>query len=120
MGDSLRLRIAPSEMVRLMEAERIEETIHFGLKDTARLTYGLECAEVEEIAVKHESTRVTVMLPVAMARAWAEGGDVGVYGQVSVSTGRLEIAVEKDWACLDKSEAENADTFPNPNQGANC
>jgi hypothetical protein len=37
-----------------------------------------------------------------------------------VSTGQLEIAVEKDWACLDKDEAENVDTFPNPNAGASC
>jgi hypothetical protein len=37
-----------------------------------------------------------------------------------VPDGWLKIAVEKDWACLDDSDEDNADTFPNPNQGANC
>jgi hypothetical protein len=119
-GDSLRLRIAPSELLRLMEAGRIEETVHFGLEADARLTYALEVGVGGELAVRHQGTRVAVVLPAAIARAWAQGNDVGVYGSVAVSGGLLEIAVEKDWACLDKSDPENADTFPNPNEGASC
>lgn len=119
-GDSLRFRVAPSDVSRLMETGQVEDTIHFGPSDDARLTYALELADQGEIAVRYETARVTVVLPAAMARIWAEGTDVGVYGSVPVATGRLEIAVEKDWACLDKSEVENADTFPNPRQGANC
>jgi hypothetical protein len=119
-GDSLRLRVAPTEVARLIETGRVEETIHFGLENDARLTYALEFASVDAIAVRYEGARVAVVLPSAMARGWAEGDDVGLYGSVEVSSGRLEIAVEKDWACLDKSDAGNADTFPNPNLGANC
>jgi hypothetical protein len=119
-GDSLRLRIGPSELERLMESGRIEETVHFGLKDDARLTYALEIGDGDELAVRHEGTRVAVVLPPAMARAWAQGNDVGVYGRFAVSGGLLEIVVEKDWACLDKNDAEDADTFPNPNQGPTC
>jgi hypothetical protein len=119
-GDSLRLRIAPSEMARLLETGRIEETVHFGMRDEARLTYALEHAAEDAVAVRHEGTGVTVILPSPAARAWAGGDDVGVYGTVAVSSGSLEIAVEKDWACLDKSDADNADTFPNPLQGASC
>ncbi|UWZ83949.1 DUF7009 family protein [Occallatibacter riparius] len=119
-GDSLRLRVGPAELQRLIETGRIEETVHFGLEEDARLTYALEVGGEEPIAVRHAGTRVVVILPVEMARAWARGEDVGVYGGVAVSSGRLEIAVEKDWACLDKSDGENADTFPNPNQGASC
>jgi hypothetical protein len=59
-------------------------------------------------------------VPTESARAWAEGDEVGVYGGVAVATGRLEIAIEKDWACLDKGEQENADTFPNPKLGSSC
>jgi hypothetical protein len=113
-GDSLRLRVGPSEIERLMETGRVEETIHFGLQEDARLTYALEVADVGGIAVRHEGTRVAVILPSESARAWAQGTDVGVYGSVGVSSGRLEIAVEKDWACLDGSEGEDAETFPNP------
>jgi hypothetical protein len=60
------------------------------------------------------------VIPSEEARRWAGTADVGLYGQVDTKAGVLELAVEKDFACLDKSEAENADTFPNPRQGAIC
>jgi hypothetical protein len=119
-GDSLRLRVGPSEVARLMETGCIEETVHFGLEAGARLTYALEVGGEDPIAVRHAGTRVAVIVPSGSAQVWAEGGDVGMYGSVEVSSGRLEIAVEKDWACRDKSEPDNTDTFPNPNQGASC
>jgi hypothetical protein len=117
-GDSLRLRVAPSEVARLMGTGQIEETIHFGLEEDARLRYALEVADVDAITVRHEGSRIAVVLPTAMARGWVEGVEVGLYGSVGVSDGWLEIAVEKDWACLDKGDGENSDAFPNPKQGA--
>lgn len=120
-GDSLRLRIAPSEMARLLKHGRVEDTIHFAPQPGAALTYALEhAANASTLAVRYETGRVTVVLASAEARAWAEGDEVGVYGTVDAGPTRLQIAVEKDWACLDKSAAENHDTFPNPNQGASC
>jgi uncharacterized protein DUF7009 len=119
-GDSLRLRIAPSELARLMQAGRIEETIHFGQDADARLIYAVEHADVRELAVRYEESSVTAIVPTGSARAWAQGDDVGVYGSVAVATGRLEIAIEKDWACLDKSDSDHADTFPNPKLDARC
>lgn len=32
----------------------------------------------------------------------------------------LELILEKDFACLDRSDADNHDTFPNPLIGASC
>ena len=46
-GNSLRLRVSPSEMTRLLEAGRIEETIHFAHGGDARLTYALEHAAAD-------------------------------------------------------------------------
>jgi hypothetical protein len=47
--------------------------------------------------------------------------DVGVYADVALGGDRaLSVAIEKDFACLDRSDAENEDTFPNPNLAAAC
>lgn len=120
-GNSLRLRIAPSEMTHLMDAGRIEDAVQFGQDEDARLTYALEhSGEAKQIGVRYEPASVTIILPSQGTRAWAQGNEVGLYGSVQVRNGRLEVAIEKDWACLDKSEAQNQDTFPNPNQGAAC
>jgi hypothetical protein len=113
-GDSLRLRIAPTEMARLLEAGSIEDTIHFGSQDDSFLTYALEHGDVPSIAVRHGRTRVAVVLPTSEARAWASGEDVGMYGSIAVAAGRLEIAIEKDWACLDNDRSAGSDAFPNP------
>jgi hypothetical protein len=59
------------------------------------------------------------MLSSAAAREWACGPDIGLYGN-SANGQTLELAVEKDFACLDKADAENVDTFPNPKNRAVC
>jgi hypothetical protein len=119
-GNSLRLRVSPSEMARLLDTGRIEETIYFAAGDGAKLTYALEHRAAEEISLHYRANEVTVSLSTASVHEWAEGEQVGIYGALDVGHGQLELIVEKDFACLDGSDAENADTFANPNQGAVC
>jgi hypothetical protein len=120
-GNSLRLRISPTEMARLLEHGRIEDTIHFGFEQEAKLTYALEQApEARKITARYARQEVTVAIPTSSARAWAEGQEVGLYGESETQAGVLELAIEKDFACLDKGGDLNADTYPNPKQGATC
>jgi len=121
-GDSLRLRVSPSEVSRLLGSGRIEETIHFGPEPDEKLTYALMTLSGQEaaISVRHLATEILVTVPVALARSWAEGEEVGIYRAVAIGSGQLELAVEKDFACLDKGEEENRDTYPNPSQGVVC
>jgi hypothetical protein len=121
-GNSLRLRVSRSEVQRLVDVGRVEETIHFGWQREAQLTYALEHAEVpQEITVYCKAREVTVVLSSRSARQWSGSPEeVGVYGQLDVFNGELTVSVEKDFACLDGTVAENEDTFPNPNSGAIC
>lgn len=120
-GNSLRLRVSPSEMEQLLQSGRVEETIYFGTEEDARLTYALELsAQAGAMTVRYRPQEVTVQVSSREARTWAEGTDVGLYGATGSGHGPLEVAIEKDFACLDKDGAENADTFPNPKQGVVC
>jgi hypothetical protein len=108
-------------MVRLLETGRIEETIHFGTQDAAKLTYVLEhTTRAAAIGVRYEPQEVILEIPTAEARAWGAGQQVGLYGESETCAGALEISVEKDFACLDRDDEQNADTYPNPKQGAVC
>jgi hypothetical protein len=119
-GNSMRLRISPSEMKRLLSEGRIEETIHFCPEPDARLTYALEqSASKIEMAVRYRPQEVTVILSTENARSWAEGDEVGIYGSFNVGHGQLELVIEKDFACLDRREG-NEDTFPNPKGAQAC
>lgn len=125
-GDSLRLRISPGEMTRLLESGRIDETIHFGPAPDAKLTYALltgssETANGAYPTVRYLPQEVAVVIPHSQAQAWAaDSTQIGVYARVILGPSALEVAVEKDFACLDKSEPENHDTYPNPNHGTTC
>ena len=84
-GDSLRYRVSPSEVARLLQTGRVEETVHFAPESEAKLTYALECSgEEQKIAVHYRPHEVTVLLSAQEARRWAEGEQVGVYGDVDL------------------------------------
>jgi hypothetical protein len=120
-GNSVRFRITPSEMTRLLNAGRIEETVYFAADENARLTYAVEHSpNIQDITVRWSPQETVVTIPSDEICRWAGSTDVGLYGEVHTSHGPLELAIEKDYACLDKSDAENVDTFPNPHQGAVC
>jgi hypothetical protein len=120
-ADSLRLRLGPSEILRLLEDGRVAEGIHFGVQPDAALTYALELSNSgDALSLRYEPGQLTVLVPREQACAWAAGDDVGIVGEMSVGAGSLTLLVEKDFACIDGPGEENADTFPNPKAGAVC
>ena len=123
-GDSLRFRLSPSEITRLLQFGRIEDTVHFGPEHDAKLTYSLvmnaDLPEGESMKVLYSPQAVSVGLAATEVSAWASGMQVGMYADLNTGAGQLELAVEKDFACLDKDAADNQDTFPNPNQRTTC
>jgi hypothetical protein len=121
-GNSIRLRILRSEVAKLIEGGRIAETIYLGSSDESAVTYALETeSESNAVRLRYESSEIAIVLPKAEARSWAETERVGIYATVDVGAhGTVNLIVEKDFACLDLSDAENQDTFPNPQLGAAC
>jgi hypothetical protein len=122
LGNSLRLRISRSELERLRTDGSIEDSIRFAPAPEASLTYALAVEPGESgVTVRYAPQRVTVVLSKAQLQAWSQPEEVGIY--VSVSNGSetgLRLTIEKDFACLDRSHAGNADAFPNPHAGRVC
>jgi hypothetical protein len=121
-GNSLRLRVSRSEVDKISRRERLEETIRFAPQVDAKLTYALEQApSVSVPTVRYNGTEVTVLIPAAIADAWCRTDVVGITECVSLGDfGSLDLTIEKDFACLDRSEEENSDTFANPLAAAVC
>lgn len=115
-GNSLRLRVTRSELTRLIDTGRIEETIYFSSSEGSRLTYVLEHEpNLTGATLRYQPLEVAVVLPEREATAWAKSDLVGIYATVDLGpVGGLDLIVEKDFACLDLSDADNLDTFPNP------
>lgn len=120
-GNSVRLRVSPSEVRRLLQSGHVEETVHFAPAEEARLTYAIELsADTRAISIRYQPQQITVVLPRDQSQRWAEGNDVGLYQSSESGHGPLDLAVEKDFACIDSADADNSDTYPNPKQGAVC
>jgi hypothetical protein len=116
-GNSLRVRVTRSELMKLIDTGHIEETIYFSSKEQSRLTYALEHESgLNSPTLRYQWPEVVLVLPKKEATTWAESNQVGVYASVDLGpVGTLVLIVEKDFACLDLSDADNLDTFPNPN-----
>ena len=121
-GNSLRLRVTPSEVKQLLRNGVIREHVQLTFNPKDRLTYAVVSSQSSLAAtVAYESGNITVGVPQVGLERWAGGDDVGVYAEIALSGDQmLSVAIEKDFACLDRDDAENEDTFPNPSLAATC
>ena len=121
-GNSLRLRVTPSEVKRLLRSGAIREQVQFTAISSDRLTYELLSSSSEATTtVAYQLGNITVSVPEQQLKKWAGSDDVGVYAEMALEGEQvLSVAIEKDFACLDLSDAENEDTFPNPDLAATC
>jgi hypothetical protein len=113
LGDSLRLRLARSEVDAIARGEPVTGSTTF--PGGARLVYALSTGDVRAVSAHFANGRIDVLLPRAAAVAWARGNDVAIRGSQPTSEGALALLIEKDFACLQPRDGEDAaDRYPNP------
>jgi hypothetical protein len=120
--NSIRLRLKQSEVDRFLRTGRVEERIVSGTDDQESFRYLLETNDaVSAPKGSIAPGSVIVQVPTADALKWALTNQIGIEGEQTIDGNTsLRILVEKDFACLDGSEEQNADTFPNPLAGQKC
>jgi hypothetical protein len=121
-GSTLRLRVTRSELARLQAGKRIEETVLFPNSSNASLRYTLEVgSHSQPVQVAMLSYQIVVSISEDQLTSWSGEHQVGIYASLPVSEEtNLEVAIEKDFACLDLSDRDNQDTFANPMAGKTC
>jgi hypothetical protein len=110
-ANSLRLRLSQSEVARLAEHGRVEETVTFAPGQT--LSYAVESGAGSAIVATFAANRIRVALPLSVARNWIDSDETGVEG----SGDGLKVLVEKDFQCLHRPGEEDPDAYPNPMAG---
>jgi hypothetical protein len=121
-GNTLRVRVSRSEVTRLLAGDCLEETIYFTPEKNAKFTYALrQDTSLSRVAVQYIENRLVILLPTDQATDWGVTDQVGIAENIALGNfGSLGVLIEKDFACLDRSEEDNEDTFPNPSASAVC
>jgi len=109
-GNTLRFRLTRKEVACLHDHELVACVIRFPSGRT--LGYSVASSpDAAEVAVDYESDSIRVVLPRAVAAAWAESDRITI--EDSGNAG-VRILVEKDFQCLHKAAERDPDAYPNP------
>jgi hypothetical protein len=108
-GNLLRFRLTQKEVAHLRERGLVECAIRF---PTGRaLCYSVASSPQAEVSVDYEGDSICVMLPRAVATAWAESSQVTIEGSRNSD---VQILVEKDFQCLHKPSERDPEAYPHP------
>lgn len=114
-GNSIRFRLKQSEVKHFQQNGKITEVTTFGGAPTDKLTFVLAEVDAPEFQVSYEACTISIMVPRLICTEWTETQLVGFEKLIGTGKGEMiKILVEKDFACLDGSDVDNEDAFPNP------
>ncbi|WP_047497232.1 hypothetical protein [Terriglobus sp. TAA 43] len=117
--NSIRFRLLRTEVAKLADEGEISAFTSFAFDSSAdRFCYSIKHRpSYEAISAGLRGASIRVAVPSEVIRSWAvSDAAVGLYAeQVLFGGATLHIAIEKDFACIDRNDADNADTFHNPN-----
>ena len=121
-GNSLRLRLLRSEVARFLAGDCLEEIIHFTQEASGKFTYTLQHDPAVNLpTVEYIGSRVMTRIPSDQANTWGLSDQVGIVECISLGEfGALALLIEKDFACLKRSEEDNEDTFSNSSADETC
>ena len=114
--NSIRFRLKRNEVEQFARTGRVEDKIISGSSDQQMFGYVLESTEkVSSLKATVRPGAIIVQVPPEVVMRWASTDQIGIEGQQPVDNQTsLRILIEKDFACIDGTDEQNADTFSNP------
>lgn len=111
--DTIRIRLNRSEVQTLGQGKsvRMETAVTSG----ARLLSILQPTSIETISLSLLPSSLIVDVPRTQLISWAESDSITLESrQANGTDAGLTILIEKDFHCLHRDTADDADTFSNP------
>ncbi|QES88386.1 DUF7009 family protein [Rhizosphaericola mali] len=106
-GNTLRLRLAQSEVEKLAKEGSVKEETAFFNKT---LSYAVISADVEKLETNFDGDQISIFIPKDKATALFETKKVGF----EEHSGPVAILIEKDFVCIDNTSEDQSDNYPNP------
>ena len=115
-AQTLRLRLAPQDVDAIVGGADLQQSIPID-PDSATLSWAISLSDVAALQIRQVDNQLQFLIPRLDGIAWAaDDSAVGLYAQQQAPDGStLDIAIEKDWACVQpSSEEDESDTYPRP------
>jgi hypothetical protein len=113
--NSIRFRLTKSEVQTLGTVFYIEGQTHF---IDSIFRYAIDAhAESDMLSAEYKKDKITLFFPKQIAMEWYQNDRITYQHQMQVSDGQaLKILIEKDFVCLDHTDEDQSDNYPNPNK----
>ena len=106
-GNSIRLRVRKSDLIKLQKEGVIKETLMFP-NNTAFNYQLITDNNGDTINAQLSAEGITVLIPLSIATTWLRSDAVGL--EQTLNSG-LFILIEKDFPCTDRPWEDTNDTF---------
>jgi hypothetical protein len=120
-ANSLRVRLDRSDVEQFQRIGICAGALRFG--SGSQLSYTVESSPaLTTMEARYRQDCIRVLLPIAMAREWADSGQISLSLNCADGSGP-SLLVEKDFQCLHRDERnpnDDADAFPNPAASDRC
>lgn len=109
-GNTVRYRLVKSEVKQLQEKGFVEESTTFA---TSKFGYRLETKkEIESLEADFSNHTIIMYIPEKEAQLWYSSDRITYKNRFN----DLTLLLEKDFVCLDHTDEDQSDNYPNPNQ----
>lgn len=111
--NSIRLRLTKTEVEEFCKVKSFSQNTHFG---NATFTYRLQSKEENDgLSAIYLNNEIIVFIPLLDVEKWKNDAQVGFSNAFDIGNGKeLLLKVEKDFVCLDETEEDQSDNYPNP------
>lgn len=83
--------------------------------ESRSFAYNVEQDDIDQLVAIFESDTITLKVPKEFAEHWDGNDVVGLEQEQQLSNGSiLSLLLEKDFACLDKTNEDQSENYPNP------
>jgi hypothetical protein len=116
-GNKIRFRLRKQEVAAFHETGILNEVLDFGNAPQDRLVFKLQTSELGEAEIDFNAGVTTVLLPKSVGEELSQTERIGFDFEIDTRKGKVVyVLIEKDFSCLDGSDADNEDTYANPNE----
>lgn len=106
--NAVRFRLTQSEVAKLQQDGSVSAFTAFIGRP---FIYAIESSDDEQLSAVFIENKIVMKMPRVMIEEWFSTDTVGFDGQA----GQVKLLVEKDFVCIDNTEEDQSDNYPNPN-----